>query len=412
VWVREAIGAELVLRGSHGDSPLAAEPDRFEALSTDLDAALRAGDPAELGGALWVPAVRGGDLFAVARLDARAGGRFGGMALGVCRKLGQIASFALESALRAERLESQSLDDARTELPRRAFLERVVTMEIEKAQRYARRLSLLCIELETGSSPLSPPQLGAVIDEIEGSIRSTDSLAIDAEQRFWALLSDTDPLGSVILKRRISQRTRALLARLAPGARLWLGSASYPLDGASFDSLAHSATARAQGEKESLLRALEIDDASPLGEIGERLMERATPMPPPFVAEIADLLIGELSSRPGERGVLFLAPGAERSAFLGPLAALGSADPATEVFLATDGDTLPQGASVHPLPLPPDMPRDLTWIVRFGEAPPYALVAAPAAQDGRRNVFHTADRALVEDLAFRLRAEVGLEVRG
>jgi hypothetical protein len=130
------------------------------------------------------------------------------------------------------------------------------------------------------------------------------------------------------------------------------------------------------------------------------------------VAEAAEVLIGELRCRPGDRGLLFLAPGAERSAFLAPLSVLGATETATDVFLATDGDTLPSGTAVQALPLPPNVSAETTWIVRFGEAPPYALVAGPARAGGARPVFDSDDPALVEQLAFRLRAEVGFGVRG
>jgi hypothetical protein len=125
---------------------------------------------------------------------------------------------------------------------------------------------------------------------------------------------------------------------------------------------------------------------------------------------MAELLIGELPCRPTERGLLFLAPGAERPALTAQLAELASGDSATQVFLATDGDTAPSGSSVHAVPLPADVAADTTWIVRFGEGPQYALVAAPP-ESGRRVVFHTTERALVEHLAFRLRAEVGFGMR-
>ncbi|MCZ6568555.1 MAG: hypothetical protein O7B23_00125 [Deltaproteobacteria bacterium] len=102
-----------------------------------------------------------------------------------------------------------------------------------------------------------------------------------------------------------------------------------------------------------------------------------------------------------------LAPGAERSAFLEPLQALGEIETATEVFLACNGDTLPNGPRITPLVLPPEVSLDTTWIVRFGEAPPYALVAGPPDAEGRRPVYHSSDPVLVEHVMFRLREEVG-----
>jgi hypothetical protein len=51
-------------------------------------------------------------------------------------------------------------------------------------------------------------------------------------------------------------------------------------------------------------------------------------------------------------------------------------------------------------------------IVRFGDAPSYALVAGPPRPDGQRPVFHSADPVLVEHMTFRLRGEVGFGVPG
>ena len=113
-----------------------------------------------------------------------------------------------------------------------------------------------------------------------------------------------------------------------------------------------------------------------------------------------------------DRGLLFLAPGVDRRALLEPLGALVDSQVATEVFVATDGETLPVGPTVTALGLPPDVSPESTWIVRFGEAPPYALVAGAPRSDGARPVFHTIDAGLVEHLAFRLRAEIGFGVRG
>ncbi len=168
---------------------------------------------------------------------------------------------------------------------------------------------------------------------------------------------------------------------------------------------------RARAESESLIRGLEIEDDTPLAEIGERLLGRSVRLPAPFVSEMAELLIGELSCSPTERGLLFLAPGADKAEFLGPLASLNAEERGTEIFVAMEGDTLPSATAVHALPLPEDVSPEITWIVRFGEAPPYALVAGPRDPAGERNVFHTAERALVEHLAFRLRSEVGVGLR-
>ena len=61
--------------------------------------------------------------------------------------------------------------------------------------------------------------------------------------------------------------------------------------------------------------------------------------------------------------------------------------------------------------LPASVPPEYTWIVRFGEGPPYALVAGKRKRNGKRPVFHSDDSVLVEHLTFRLRSDVGFGVR-
>lgn len=413
-WLRDPDRGALVRTAVEGMA-FAAEPELWEPDDERLEQSLLAGVPTPgqpRSGpepSLWVPALCDGALQLVARLDPREEHAFGPRELAVGEKLGEIAGRALLNAVRAEGLERESLRDPQTDLPRRAFLERVLGTEVEKAQRFARPLALLCLELAT-PAPLAGEQVAPVVSALRGSVRATDILAAEGTGRFWALLADADLFGSVIMKRRLADRVRGALADVAPAVRPWLGVGAFPQDGSTFSALAQAAISRARAERESLLQTLPLGAELRLPEVGARLLEQAVPMPPPFVGEIADLLIAELASRPGDRGVLFLAPGAERPAFAEPLATLGDVACATDVFLATDSDTLPSGASVHTLPLPEDLPRDTTWIVRFGEAPPYALVAGPPRPNGRRMVFHSADRALVEDLAFRLRSEVGVAV--
>ena len=96
---------------------------------------------------------------------------------------------------------------------------------------------------------------------------------------------------------------------------------------------------------------------------------------------------------------------------MGPLMAMGDAETATEVFLATDGDTVPACSALTAVALPPQFSLDTTWMVRFGEGPPYALIAGATQDDGLRRIYHTTDPVLVEHMTFRLCAEVGVGVR-
>ena len=244
------------------------------------------------------------------------------------------------------------------------------------------------------------------------SLRTTDVLVAEEGRRFWVLVTDTDSLGGVVLKRRIAQRLRDVLSEAGMSATPALGVANFPVDGESLEALAAAAQRRVQEEHGSVVHELGIEPETPLSAIGARLLDRARWLPRDFAGEAAELLINDLACRPRDRGLLFLAPGPERPRFLAPLAALGDTETATEVFVATDGDTIPSGAAVTALSLPPNVSTDTSWIVRFGEGPPYALVAGKPRADGARPVYHSNDPVLIEHMTFRLRAETGFGVRG
>ena len=378
--------------------------------------ALRAGrlvaEPAETQArVLWLPFSRGSRLLALARLAGAESGGFGAREIESCRQISGPAALALEVASDRESLTRSSLRESLTGLPGRDFLDEVGRTEVHKAHRFGRRLSLLCVDIEGFDPTKSASVLPALVSAITRTLRTTDVLVAEGGKRFWVLVTDTDPLGGVVLKRRIAQRLRDSLREARLGANPALGVANFPVDGETLEQLSSAAERRVQEEHASVVRQLGIEAETPLSAMGARLLDRALWLPNDFVGEAAELLIGDLACRPRDRGLLFLAPGPDRKRFLAPLTALGDIETATEVFLATDGDTVPSGPAVTALSLPPNVSADTSWIVRFGEGPPYALVAGKPRSDGARPVFHSADPVLVEHMTFRLRAETGFGVR-
>ena len=283
--------------------------------------------------------------------------------------------------------------------------------ELPKARRFGRRISLICLDLEGADPRRHKAELASLVACASRTIRTTDILAIEDSSRFWLWLTDSEPLGGAVLKRRIHDRLCEALSPSATEIRPALGLATFPRDGESLVALRRQALDRIRMARTSIVRDLGIEADTSLAAIVERLREQATTVSGEVVSEAADLLVGELSCRPRDQGLLFFAPGQDSAAFLRPLIALGEADVATDVFLATDEDTLPAGSVVSALGLPPQVSADTSWIVRFGEAPPYALLAWPRQADGSRPVFHTSDPVLVEHMTFRLRAEVGFGMR-
>jgi CheY-like chemotaxis protein/GGDEF domain-containing protein len=406
-----SLARSLVLGGSSGSTP--------ELLPTDPPArvdALRAGrivpepDPTKPA-FLWVPFKREDRLVAVARLAASEAGTFGAREIDACTRIAGPAAIALDAAQDRERLACSSFREPATGLPGREFLDEVGRTEVHKAHRFGRRLSLLCVDVEGFDPDRNAAVLPSLVGAVTRTLRTTDVLVAERARRFWVLVTDTDPLGGVVLKRRIAQRLRDALREARLAATPALGVANFPVDGESLEQLSAAAERRVQEEHASVVRELGIEAETPLSAMGARLLDRALWLPSDFVGEAAELLIGDLACRPRDRGLLFLAPGPDRKRFLAPLTALGDIETATEVFLATDGDTVPSGPAVTALSLPPNVSADTSWIVRFGEGPPYALVAGKPRSDGARPVFHSADPVLVEHMTFRLRAETGFGVR-
>lgn len=394
----------------------------------------------EAGLRLLAPCVRGGVLFAVAllQIDPTEPGTEPDLTMAerTCARLGELGALALERLVRIEEPTLRELDASRdapergveatprrgqelssaTPLPDLRFLAAVADLEVHKAQRFGRSLGLLCVAASEGPSSDRVP----IEEAVRACMRSTDLLARGAGEELWILVAEADPLGATILKRRIASRIGALQAS-SPELRTpaaCLGSASFPEDGSSIEDLLEVSRQRAEADRHSLLRKLDLDPGIALPELCERLLEQGEWAPTELVCAAAELVISDLVSRPGDSGMLFLSPGAERAGFLAPLAGLGAVESATEVFVAVDGDTLPAGPSLHAFSLPAGLDPQVSWIVRFGEAPSYALIAGPPQssqypdREGMRRLFHASDPALVEHLAFRLREEVGLGMAG
>ncbi len=417
LWVADLAGRDLLTGAALGRANDDTLPRDWVPEDEPVGAAMRAGEPHFAAGVLHVPCMRGDELVAVARIGAE-----GGLApdsADACMRLCGISALVLWNARQLSASEAtggrcggdarESLRDAATGLPSRGFFDLVLDTEVHKAQRYGRRLSCICIdpsaEFDSGSTR------DAAVSVIASTLRTSDVLSSEDGKRFWVLVTDNDALGGVVLKRRLADRVRDALGAKNRTTGVAVGMATFPQDGESGAELRSSALANLESERQSIVHALGLRSDSSLDEMGAILLKNAPLRPEAMVAEVAELMLGELSCRPRDRGLLFLAPGSNGGRLLAPLRALGDTETATEVFLASDGDTVPCGPSVTAVMLPANVPPEYTWIVRFGEGPPYALVAGKRKRNGKRPVFHSDDSVLVEHLTFRLRSDVGFGVR-
>ncbi|MCP5040492.1 MAG: hypothetical protein GY944_05635 [bacterium] len=141
----------------------------------------------------------------------------------------------------------------------------------------------------------------------------------------------------------------------------------------------------------------------------DRLVEEGTPASAEMSAEATRLLLREVEQRPRERGLLFMSPAAACLPVLREgLGRLSSQQTKTEIVLVGDDRELAQeGVAMTCVP-PSRAGTDRPFALYYGEGPVYAMVSAhrPGA-DGMR-FYHTADRGLVEHLAFQFQKDLGL----
>jgi CheY-like chemotaxis protein len=408
VWGRDpaADGARFVCLATRGDGTddgtlPELTPERWDALHrARVELEVAHGDR---GGGLWVASARGDTSWAVVRLSRLAEGTVSEEIRSACAKLGEIAAIAFENVDRTAGREGDTLRDPGTGLHTLAFLRDAVAREIHRGRRYGRPFALLHLEVGEPDAPdldaEASQQIGAAVS---GTLRPAEVVASDGTRRFWVLAAEADPLGCVIVKGRLTEAIRAL----ASGEPVAVGAATFPADGERA-----TVQKRIGEDRSSLLRSLSLPEGAGLDELAQRLRYQAELMDEGFVAEAVELVIDEVRSRPDLRGLIFIAPGTERAGVFSQLAGFGRSSLATEILVATDGDTVPVSSTVKAIALPRSLPTDTTWVVRFGEAPPYVLIAGPpgAGQAGRP-VFHSHDRSLVEFVVSRLRAEVGFGV--
>jgi hypothetical protein len=223
------------------------------------------------------------------------------------------------------------------------------------------------------------------------------------------LLPETNSLGASILRQRVRRDLPASDAwqRLAAGMRPRLRTAavSFPVDGQSADELL-----------DRLDRALERDRGNPVRILGldrcdfaaslEILLDEGETERPELASELLRFVLQERVRRPVDSGVLYVAPGrALDTALVETLSELP--DEASETELIVLGAEPPAGKSTDALRRAPPLPRiDQSFLLRLGDAPPYALIVGDSVGGDGQRFFHTGDRAIVEQLVFQLQHEL------
>jgi FixJ family two-component response regulator len=365
--------------------------------------------------ALFLPLRRAGELIALVRLsDKRDGGSFDPVDQSCAEKLAHFGELALASALRIRALSSQLLREPARSGATLEFWSDSLRHEIERSRRSSRRVSLLAVaaDFPVSASRIAsdPNEMGALLlDRVRELLRAGDLACANASGTLLVLLPETNSLGASILRQRVRRDLPASDAwqRLAAGMRPRLRTAavSFPVDGQSADELL-----------DRLDRALERDRGNPVRILGldrcdfaaslEILLDEGETERPELASELLRFVLQERVRRPVDSGVLYVAPGrALDTALVETLSELP--DEASETELIVLGAEPPAGKSTDALRRAPPLPRiDQSFLLRLGDAPPYALIVGDSVGGDGQRFFHTGDRAIVEQLVFQLQHEL------
>jgi diguanylate cyclase (GGDEF)-like protein len=386
-------------------------------------AALGPGPQGTRGPCLYVRFRNEGPLLGLLRLGDKLDGRaFDAADLELAARFASFAAQAIANALRFRALEGRSFRDPATQAYTRAYFEDVASNEVRKASRFARHTSLIRVELDGASTlqeRLGPAEYRHWVQElascIRQALRSTDLLAVEADGRFCIHLPEADVLGATVAKRRLraavegSAPMRALDAAERP--TVLCGSATYPGDGAGLDALRASLDRRIELDRASLLRALSLDRA-PFRGLVDAFLADGFPGPGEIAQQITRFVLEDLARRPLERGVLFLAPGASLAPGVGDaLRTLRAGEPSAHLVLVAERGTVATELPVTWAP-PGRVGTDASFLVYFGEGPPYALLRENGPAEKELALYHSSDPVLVEHLAFQLGHELGVPIGG
>ena len=319
--------------------------------------------------------------------------------------------------MRFRALERRSLRDPETRAYSRAYFDDAVRNEIHKANRFGHRFSVVRVAIDgwlgrdapgAGEASIIDREVVEAARRVEGSLRATDLLATDDDGAFLLLLPLTDALGAGVL----TQRIRAAFAALWDGCEapvVRFASTTFPVDGTQFDALERVLAERVEQSETSLL-ATRPDFASPqpLDPMLDRLLELGTIEAVEAEGQILRFVLEDIVRRPAERGVLYLSPGVRwLPDVLEALQEIRGQACRTEIILLAEGEE-------------PEINPRVTWVTKsgldsrrpffvyFGDGPAYAMIGQRTLAATRSAIFQTADRALVEHLAFELGRELGI----
>jgi hypothetical protein len=121
-------------------------------------------------------------------------------------------------------------------------------------------------------------------------------------------------------------------------------------------------------------------------------------------------VLEDVFRRPDDRGILFLSPGIRwLPELLEILDELKGHTTRTEIVVLADGVEREQSPAIHFVKKSP-LDARRPFAIYFGDGPAYAMVGQVNVVASRAPIFQSADRRLVEHLAFQLQRELGILV--
>jgi len=431
LWLADELGSEaLSLVGVRGLVRLESEPKAisFDDVESAWCPGLRGSrsivavlpEDAEASEALFLPLRAGSGPVGVVRLSDRLHGEpFPPGDRVMAEKFAELGGVALGNAMQFRTLERRSLRDPETRAYSRAYLDDAVRNEIHKANRFGHRFSLLRIDLdarggvpsqETPTAVRAAGESRDLVARVEAALRGTDLLASDSTGTLFALLPQTDALGVGVLVRRIERATSAWIAQ-HPRQAIRFAAATFPADGNQLETLHEILEQRREAAQQSLLVAHpELARDASIEACFDRMLELGTVERAGVEGEILRFVLEDVFRRPDDRGILFLSPGSRwLPEMLEVLDDLEGHTTRTEIVVLAAGVERAQGPEIHLVRKSP-LDARRPFAVYFGDGPAYAMVGQVNVVASRAPIFQTADRSLVEHLAFQLQRELGILV--
>ena len=250
---------------------------------------------------------------------------------------------------------------------------------------------------------------GQLLEWLRGMLRTGDLVCGDALDLALALLPETDALGASVLRQRIRSELLAseLWQRLEPARRPELRTAAvgFPQDGQQPDELSSALESALERDRSNPARALGLERCE-FSEALSILLDEGDTERADLAPELLRFVVRELSRRPKDAGVLYVAPGSVlEDALSEVLDELPEGPSATElVILGGSGRTAAGRPAIRRAPALPHVSQP--FLLRLGEAPPYALVLGSEPERDGLRFFHTGERSIVEHLVFQLEDEL------